>query len=127
MKSITVSNSIDGFKAARILLSVLATIAIPQDLSAQFVPPMINYQGRVLNSNGVPLVTGDYDLKFSIYDAATNGTQIWGPQIFDGQAGAGHGAKVPVVQGWFNVLLGPMDTNGAPLVGAFRSEEHTSE
>jgi hypothetical protein len=79
---------------------------------------MINYQGRLVNSNGVPLATGDYDLTFNIYDAATNGLQIWGPQVFDGQAGAGHGAKIPVVQGYFNSILGPTDTAGRAIEAA---------
>jgi hypothetical protein len=89
----------------------------------QSVPSLINYQGRLVNSNNVPLPTGDYELRFSIWDAATNGTMIWGPQTFNGNAGAGYGPKVPVVQGWFNVMLGPVDTNNAPLVGAFSEPE----
>jgi hypothetical protein len=80
---------------------------------------MINYQGRLVNANGTPLANGDYDLTFRIYDAVTGGNLIWGPQIFDGTAGLGHGAKVPVVGGYFNVILGPKDTSDRPISGAF--------
>jgi hypothetical protein len=80
---------------------------------------MMNYQGRLVNSNGVPLANGDYELTFRIYDAPTGGSNIWGPQIFDGVAGVGHGAKVPVVGGYFNVVLGPMDTNNRAIPNAF--------
>ena len=85
----------------------------------QSVPPLINYQGKLANANGVPLTTGDYPLRFRIYDAATGGSQVWGPQVFNGQTGPGFGAVVPVVQGWFNVMLGPVDTNNASIADAF--------
>ncbi len=45
------------------------------------VPNTITYQGRLTNSLGQP-ETGSFPLTFSIYDAATGGTQLWtsGPQ-----------------------------------------------
>jgi hypothetical protein len=88
---------------------------------AQIVPPLVNYQGRLSNPDGSPLPTADYQLTFSIYDAATNGALVWGPQIFDGPAALGHGPKIPVVQGYFNVMLGPTDTNGVSLANAFNA------
>jgi microcystin-dependent protein len=39
--------------------------------------------------------------------------------MFDGAGGQGHGAKVPVVHGFFNVLLGQWDTAGRSLATAF--------
>ena len=99
------------------LLCATLLAALPAlPVAAQSVPPLINYQGKLVNSNSIPLPTGDYELRFSIWDAATGGTQVWGPQIFNGQAdpGLGLGPKVPVVQGWFNVTLGPVD-KGFPL------------
>jgi hypothetical protein len=90
-------------------------------LFAQTVPPLVNYQGRLSNPDGSPLATTNYQISFSIYDAASSGNLIWGPEIFDGASGAGHGAMIPVVQGYFNVLLGPSDINGDPLTGAFNA------
>ena len=86
---------------------------------AQSVPPLMNFQGQVLAANGSPLATGDYELTFQIFDASEGGTLIWGPQVLDGAGGAGHGPKIPVVQGYFNVMLGPVDTAARPLTGAF--------
>lgn len=86
---------------------------------AQSVPPLMNFQGQVLAANGSPLATGDYELTFQIFDASEGGTLIWGPQALDGAGGAGHGPKIPVVQGYFNVMLGPVDTASRPLTGAF--------
>jgi len=82
----------------------------------------VNYQGRLSNPDGSPLATADYQLTFNIYDSATNSTGlVWGPQVFDGQIGQGHAARIPVVQGYFNVMLGPVDSNGASLANAFNA------
>jgi hypothetical protein len=45
------------------------------------------------------LATADYQLTFNIYDAATNGALVWGPQVSDSQTAQGHGPEIPVVQG----------------------------
>src|SRR5580704_14854772 len=89
----------------------------PFSLIAQTVPPLVNYQGQLASTNGL-LTNGTYQLTFNVWDAATNGTNIWGPQIFDGGTGTGHGAMVPVAGGNFNVMLGPYDTNNRFLANA---------
>ena len=96
-------------------LTLLAGIA-----GAQTVPSLINYQGRLSDSNGAALPTADYQLTFRIYDANTGGNLIWGPQIFDSVVGTnGHGLRIPVVQGYFNVMLGPTDVSNRDLAIAF--------
>ncbi len=99
------------------LLAAL-TLAVVNSFT-QSVPALINYQGQLSQPNGQPLPTADYELRFGIWDAATGGNVVWGPQLFDGQTGPGHGAKVPVVQGYFNVMLGPVDTDGRSIADAF--------
>jgi len=89
---------------------VFSMLVVARFVAAQSVPALINYQGQIQNPNGTIPPTADYELSFRIYDAAQGGTLIWGPQIFDGTGGPGKGAKVPVVQGYFNVLLGQVDT-----------------
>src|SRR5437763_1360853 len=101
------------------LLSIVTLACCAGSLAAQPVPPMINYQGQLLNSDATPLPTSDYSLTFNIYDAVQGGNLVWGPQIFDGRSGPGFGARIPVVQGYFNVILGPSDTNGVQLSEAF--------
>ena len=76
----------------------------------------------MLNPDGTAPPTADYELTFNIYDAASGGTLIWGPQRFNGQSGPGLGAKVPVVQGYFNVMLGPQDTATRGIANAFNAE-----
>jgi hypothetical protein len=90
--------------------------------TAQTVPALINYQGRLANPDGTALATGDYTLTFRVYDSATNSAGlVWGPQVFDGVAGQGHGWNIPVVQGYFNVMLGPEDTATNSLANAFNA------
>jgi hypothetical protein len=94
---------------------------LPHLLAAQNVPALVNYQGQLANPDGSPLATANYELTFKIYSGASGGASVWGPQVFDGATGTGHGALVPVVQGHFNVILGPADINGNSLSAAFNN------
>ncbi len=94
---------------------------------AQPVPPLINYQGRLANADGSPFPTADYELRVSLYDGATNGNLVWGPQVFDGAPGTGHGPRLPVIQGYYNLMLGPVDTGGRSILGAFSSSDRFVE
>jgi hypothetical protein len=106
----------------RVLILFVVGLLLPAaHVAAQTVPSLINYQGQVLGADGNPLATGDYTLTFQIFDTAEGGTLIWGPQVLDGAGGLGHGPKIPVVQGYFNVMLGPVDTAARPLSGAFQA------
>jgi microcystin-dependent protein len=112
-------------KSRRGSLSLWAVIAIwtaligADRVSGQSVPPLINYQGQIQNPNGTLPPTADYTLTFRIYNAAQGGVLVWGQQVYDGTGGLGRGGKVPLVQGFFNVLLGPVDTTGRQLQTAF--------
>jgi hypothetical protein len=83
---------------------------------AQGVPPLINYQGQLLDASGNPMATGDYNVEIKLYSAESGGAVVWGPQTFNGQSGTGLGPKVSVVQGHFNLILGPKDTADRNLV-----------
>ena len=119
-------------------LGLLGLMAMPESAPEAAVPQLINYQGRLTGPDGKPPATGDYTLSFSIYDSPIVGNpactsaqmqsptlyncmnRVWGPQVFDGKSDVvGHGAKVPVVKGFFNVLLGPYDIDGDPISRAF--------
>jgi hypothetical protein len=102
-----------------VLLSALFALFCGQ-APAQSVPALINYQGQLTDANGNALPTTDYMLTFKIYDAATGGSLIWGPQGFDGATGTtGHRGKVPVVQGYFNLMLGEVDTANRAIADSF--------
>ncbi len=93
-----------------ITILIFACIIITYAEAAS-VPPLINYQGMLTDADGNPL-TGTKNLEFNLYDAATGGNKIWGPQIFN---------SVPLISGQFNVILGTTDTAGRSIVDAFAS------
>lgn len=101
------------------------------------VPKLINYQGKLTDSVGEPLVaTSNQTLSFKIFNkpvsdpAIEDDGLIWGPQIFNDDPdnkGVGYGAKVPVVNGFFNVILGPKDIDGDSIVTAFTKPDRYLE
>ncbi len=64
----------------------------------------INYQGNLTAPNGAPK-NGSFDMSFAIYNAASGGTYVWGPET--------HNA-VPVSNGIFNIGLGSKTSGGIP-------------
>ena len=64
----------------------------------------MNYQGRLADSGGTP-INGTRGMAFAIYDAATSGNLIWGPETH---------AAVPVSNGLFSVGLGSQTSGGIP-------------
>lgn len=98
-----------------VLAAILMQLCACTSALSQAVPQLINYQGQILLDDGLPVETADYVLTFRIYETAEGGdAPVWGPQIFDGASGPGHGARVPVVKGYFNVMIGPHDTASPP-------------
>ncbi len=73
---------------AAVWLLLLAALATPH-ADAQTVPALINYQGKLVNSNSLPVSTGDYPLRFRIYEAIPTGNLILDPQVFNGQNSPG--------------------------------------
>jgi len=82
-------------KTRIILCVVLLVFAL--SLLAE-VPQLINYQGKILDDNGLP-VNGVLNITFKIYDTETNGTVLW----YETQ-------NVTVMEGVFNVLIGSVET-----------------
>jgi hypothetical protein len=64
----------------------------------------VNYQGR-LADNGGTSINDTVGMSFSLWDAATDGNLIWGPESH---------AAVPVSDGLFSVGLGSQTSGGIP-------------
>jgi hypothetical protein len=64
----------------------------------------VNYQGRLADSGGAPL-DGSYGMSFSLWDAPSGGSLVWGPESH---------AAVPVSEGLFSVGLGSQTGGGIP-------------
>jgi len=59
------------------------------------IPQTISYQGVLTNASGEAVPDGNYNLAFKLYDAATDGTELWS-----------EAQSVEVSKGLFNVILG---------------------
>ncbi len=101
------------------LRRIAALLFTAAALSSSVCAQQMNYQGRLTDANGDPVLDGQRVLTFSLYTAATQGTLVWGPFITDGGPGIGHAAQADLVNGRFNVVLGPSDTAGRSLVNGF--------
>ncbi len=64
----------------------------------------VNYQGRLADSGGTPL-DETLGMSFSLWDADTGGSLVWGPESH---------AAVPVSEGLFSVGLGSQTGGGIP-------------
>src|SRR5262249_24648474 len=82
-----------------VLLALSALcLSLPQGTHAQVspAPSLLNFQGRLARPDGTPVADGTYSVRFSLWGAATNGTEKWNQTI----------ASVAVHHGTFGVLLG---------------------
>ncbi len=84
-----------------LIILALAMCPWAQQARGEPLSTAISYQGQ-LKQNGQP-VSGATALRFSLFDAATEGNLVAGPLVFDGSAGGL--ALVQVTGGLFNVEL----------------------
>jgi hypothetical protein len=62
---------------ALLLMLFPAPDLTPTALAATGIHKQINYQGKLVDSNGVAVADGTYLAKFVIYDAASGGNCLW--------------------------------------------------
>lgn len=87
-------------RAIATLLIPLAVLLTCTSVLAS-VPPMINYQGKLMQPSGLPVPDGAYHLRFSIYGQPEGGEALWFEEI----------ASVQVKGGLFSVLIGNVPAN----------------
>ncbi|HVN67197.1 MAG TPA: hypothetical protein VMT55_02410, partial [Candidatus Sulfotelmatobacter sp.] len=85
-------------------LIALCLVAVGASLVFASVPSRISYEGRLTDAAGNP-ISSARTIVFNIYDAATGGNKVWGPESAD---------LTPDSQGVFSYLLG----SGTPLSAA---------
>jgi trimeric autotransporter adhesin len=86
------------FALVTLVLTLLAVSAFAQIVP---VPQMMHFQGRLTKPDGTPVLDGNYQVRFSLWDSSAGGTEKWN-QI----------QNVAVRNGTFAVLL---NTNTAGL------------
>ncbi len=65
-----------------------------------FASETINFQGVLKDPDGVPIASGTYDMRFTIYPDESTGTNVWQ------ETHTGTGNRVSVTAGHYNVELG---------------------
>jgi hypothetical protein len=78
------------------ILLVLALTPIGALAQVTSAPPLLSFQGRLAKPDGTPVPDGTYSIKFTLFTAATGGTQKWTETL----------NPVQVHGGAFAVLLG---------------------
>jgi hypothetical protein len=83
-----------------LVLAIFAAVILfaVQLVSAEGVPTSINYQGRLTDDQGNPVVDGEYQIVFTIYNAETEGDILW----------ASDRIAIEVSNGLFTHKLGPL-------------------
>jgi len=84
-------------RVAMLSIAVLAVFDVAVAFAS--VPPMINYQGKLMQPSGAPVPDGTYSMTFAIYDVPTGGTPLWSET----------NPSVQVKGGLFAVLLGSIN------------------
>ena len=95
-----------------LIFAAIGALALMFSCSAQAdFARRLSYQGRLTDSNGVPLADGNYDMTFTIYDASAAGTLLWT------EAHTG-GSQVALANGLFSATLGSISSlNGLSFNG----------
>jgi hypothetical protein len=79
----------------KLLLCSAAFLAVHCTLSLASVPPLINYQGRLTNSSGIP-VNGTTNMAVRVYDALVGGSLLYEESI----------GAVPITNGVYSFQFG---------------------
>jgi hypothetical protein len=78
------------------LLGLLGLAALsPVQAQVLAAPSLMNFQGRLARPDGTPVANGTYSIRFSLWDAASGGTEKWNQTV----------NNVAVTNGTFAVLL----------------------
>ena len=77
------------------LIAIFLIFFMLVPVTVMAVPGMVTYQGKLTNADGTPVDDGSYDICFSIYNVAFDGTALWSETH-----------SVSVIDGIYNVTLG---------------------
>ena len=61
----------------RILLALFILMIVVPSAFAQGVPTSITYQGRLTDSQNHPVPDGSREMEFTLFDAESEGNQLW--------------------------------------------------
>jgi len=86
-------------RVSRLFLCVFVLAVISTASAIAAVPPMISYQGKLMQPSGAPVPDGTYSIQFAIYSSPNGGTALWSET----------NPNVQLKGGLFSVLLGSVN------------------
>ncbi|MDF1497558.1 MAG: hypothetical protein P1P90_05905 [Patescibacteria group bacterium] len=96
-----------GFFVLILSAALAFGMAVSKANAANGINKSINYQGKLMYATGTLVNDGDFSIKFTLYDSALGGTQLWSASTTNGlPGGTPASVSVAVVDGLFSVLLG---------------------
>src|SRR3989338_4885431 len=102
---------VKGFLVSRLALFLLLIVCllvpafiVTKAYAAVGVYEKINFQGKLINSNGTNVADNDYSVVFTLYDASSAGNNLWDET-----------QTVTVTDGVFQVELGAVDSTIAAV------------
>lgn len=96
-------------KILRVFLVVLILfLAVTPALAAPGIRRTLNFQGKVVNTDGTNVTDGNYNFTFKVWDSLTVGTSLW-TEIYTGAS------QIGVSSGIFSVDLGGNTAIGSSI------------
>ncbi len=99
----TNSNRVELCSSHSLAFACIALLFFTSLPMAFAINEAFSIQGRLTDDNNV-VVNDSVDINFTIYDASSNGNELWHEYHFGGN-------QVSVVNGLFNVVIGDINTN----------------
>lgn len=108
------------FLIAFFVSSQLGYISIGK--AASNIAKLLNYQAKLVDSNGKPVADGNYNIKFTIYDAPTGGNCVYTARGGCPPDGTPQARSVPVADGVLTVVLGDTANGDKPITLDFTTD-----
>lgn len=91
--------------------------------AAASAPNIINYQGRVLNANGIPVASSSVNMIFELYTAVSGGTCVWSNS--SASCATATARSVSLTDGLFSESLGDTGSSYAAMSDAIFGDNGT--
>lgn len=91
------------------VLGLFMMFAAASAQAASGINHQISYQGKLLDSSGVAVANGVYQMKFSVYGAGSGGAVLW---TASGTVATPTAIPITVQNGLFSVMLGDTSASG---------------
>lgn len=111
--------ALGGFCVLQAVFAILPT----QSVWAASAPNILNYQGRVLNANGIPVPDATASMVFELYTAAVAGTCVWSNS--SSTCASATARTVTLTDGLFSESLGDTTASYAAISDSTFSDNGT--